>query len=130
MRGTCKRVAYMNYVITNELIHFVIPTELQNQNYIQGGLILLFFAQILWNYFNSQTKSSGQCFQSGADKVTCMCLRYDPSMLSSNLLASTRIRYWCEIFQSALGQTQNLNQQNYRQLETPPFQSVLNEILK
>lgn len=30
MRGTCKCIAYMNYVITNEFIHFVIPTELQN----------------------------------------------------------------------------------------------------
>lgn len=28
--GTCNYVAYMNYVITNEFIHFVIPTELQN----------------------------------------------------------------------------------------------------
>lgn len=43
----------MNYVITNEFIHFVIPTKLQNKNYIQAGLILLFFVQILWNYFNS-----------------------------------------------------------------------------
>lgn len=30
MRGSCKFIAYMNYVITNEFIHFVIPTELQN----------------------------------------------------------------------------------------------------